>query len=127
MLTHQALERVQEHLQLHPGALAAVWRALLAAPSPDKADLEEVALMHARRELRQLNLRLPTLNPIAGLAPLMGLLETVVGMVKAFQQVAMAEGAVNPALLAQGFAKTHQSGMARRRFMCFCGKVESKA
>jgi biopolymer transport protein ExbB len=32
----------------------------------------------------------------------MGLLGTVVGMVKAFQQVATAEGAVNPALLASG-------------------------
>ena len=102
LLTHQALERAQAHLQLHPGALAAVWRALLAAPSHDKADLEEVALMHARRELRQLNLRLPTLHLIAGLAPLLGLLGTVVGMVKAFQQVATAAGAVNPALLASG-------------------------
>ena len=102
MLTHQALERAQAHLDGHSGALAAVWRALLAAPSHDKAVLEEVALMHARRELRQLNLRLPILNLIAGLGPLMGLLGTVVGMVKAFQQVAMAEGAVNPALLAGG-------------------------
>jgi biopolymer transport protein ExbB len=102
MLTHQALERAQAHLQAHSGALAAVLRALLAVPSHDKADLEDVALMHARRELRQLNTRLPTLHLIAGLAPLMGLLGTVVGMVKAFQQVATAEGAVNPALLASG-------------------------
>lgn len=81
-------------------ALAAVLRALLATPSYEKAGLEDVALMQARRELRQLNTRLPTLHLIAGLAPLMGLLGTVVGMVKAFQQVATAEGAVNPALLA---------------------------
>jgi biopolymer transport protein ExbB len=37
---------------------------------------------------------------IAGLALLLGLLGTVVGMVKALQQVVTAEGAVNSALLA---------------------------
>jgi biopolymer transport protein ExbB len=39
---------------------------------------------------------------IAGLSPLIGLLGTVVGMVKAFQQVATTQGAVDPSLLAGG-------------------------
>jgi biopolymer transport protein ExbB len=102
MATRQALDRAQAHLQLHTGALAAVLRALLAAQSHDETDLEDVAHMQARRELRRLNTRLPTLHLIAILAPLIGLLGTVVGMVKALQQVATAEGAVNPHLLASG-------------------------
>jgi biopolymer transport protein ExbB len=100
MVTRQALGRAQAHLQLHTGALAAVLRALLAAQSHDQTDLEDVVVIQARRELRRLNTRLPTLNLIAGLALLTGLLGTVVGMVQAFQQVATAQGVVNPNLLA---------------------------
>ena len=44
--------------------------------------------MEARRELGLLNQRLPALNLLAGLAPLLGLLGTVIGMIKDFQQVA---------------------------------------
>lgn len=90
------------HLRFFRGPLAAVLRAVLESRSRDKADLEEAALMEARRELRLLNLRLPVLSLLAGLAPLLGLLGTVIGMIKAFQQVALAQGAVNPAMLANG-------------------------
>ena len=44
--------------------------------------------MEARRELGLLNQRLPALNLLAGLAPLLGLLGTVIGMIKDFQQAA---------------------------------------
>ncbi len=85
-----------------PGPVAAVFRALLLAPPQSKADLEELAMMQARQEHRRLTRRLPLLNLIAGLAPLMGLLGTVVGMVRAFQTVATAQGPVNPSTLAGG-------------------------
>ncbi len=84
------------------GPVSAVFRALLLAPPQSKADLEELAMMQARQEHRRLTQRLPLLNLIAGLAPLMGLLGTVVGMVKAFQTVAAAQGPVNPSMLAGG-------------------------
>jgi biopolymer transport protein ExbB len=105
MITRQALDRAQAHLQLHTGALAAVLRALLAAPSHDETNLGDVARMQTRRELRRLNTRLPTLHLIAVLAPLIGLLGTGVGMVKAFQQVATAAGAVTPNLLTSGIGE----------------------
>ncbi len=85
-----------------PGPVAAVFRAILLAPPQSKADLEELAMMQARQEHRRLNRRLPLLNLIAGLAPLVGLLGTVVGMVRAFQTVATAQGPVNPSTLAGG-------------------------
>ncbi|HEY7712433.1 MAG TPA: MotA/TolQ/ExbB proton channel family protein, partial [Candidatus Entotheonella sp.] len=72
------------------------------AASRDRDALEELALHQARHELQRLSQRLPLLNLIAGLAPLVGLLGTVVGMVKAFQQVAAIQGAVHPGMLANG-------------------------
>jgi biopolymer transport protein ExbB len=86
----------------HPGPVAAVFAALLQQPSGEKADLEELAAMQGRKELQRLTRRLPLLYLIAGVAPLIGLLGTVLGLVKAFQKVAMAQGVVNPSLLADG-------------------------
>jgi hypothetical protein len=57
-----------------------------------RENLEEITTMQARQELQRLTGRLPLLSLIANLAPLVGLLGTVVGMVKAFQQVANAQG-----------------------------------
>lgn len=100
LVTRQDSDHAYAHLRSDTSPLASVFRALLLSFSQDKDDLEDLALMQARREMRRLNTRLPTL--IAGLAPLIGLLGTVVGMVRAFQQVASAQGAVNPSLLAGG-------------------------
>jgi biopolymer transport protein ExbB len=85
-----------------PGPVAAVFCELLLAPPQSKADLEELAMLQARQEHRRLTRRLPLLHLIAGLAPLLGLLGTVVGMVRAFQTVATAQGPVNPSTLASG-------------------------
>jgi biopolymer transport protein ExbB len=85
-----------------PGPVAAVFAALLQQPSGEKADLEELATIQGRKELQRLTRRLPLLYLIAGVAPLIGLLGTVMGLVKAFQKVAMAQGVVNPSLLADG-------------------------
>ena len=85
-----------------PGPVAAVFYALLRTPLTEKADLEEVATIQGRTELQRLTRRLSFLSLIAGLAPLIGLLGTVIGMVKAFQAVATSQGVVNPSLLAGG-------------------------
>ena len=102
MISRDDMAGAYAHVRFFRGPLAAVLRAVLESQSRDKADLEEAALMEARRELRLLNQRLPALGLLAGLAPLLGLLGTVIGMIKAFQQVAAAQGAVNPSMLANG-------------------------
>ena len=102
MISRDDMAGAYAHVRFFRGPLAAVLRAVLESQSREKADLEESALMEARRELRLLNQRLPALNLLAGLAPLLGLLGTVIGMIKAFQQVAAAQGAVNPSMLANG-------------------------
>jgi biopolymer transport protein ExbB len=102
MIARDDMAGAYAHLRFYREPLAAVLRAILESQSRKRRHLEEAALMEARRELRLLNLRLPVLGLLAGLAPLLGLLGTVIGMIKAFQQVAAAQGAVNPSMLASG-------------------------
>ena len=64
--------------------------------------LEEVISLAGSREITRLNRNLHLLELIARVAPLMGLLGTVLGMAAAFRQVAGARGAVDPSLLAGG-------------------------
>ena len=49
-----------------------------------------------------LRLHLRLLEVVASLAPLLGLLGTVLGMIEAFQQIAQAENAINPSTLSGG-------------------------
>jgi biopolymer transport protein ExbB len=102
LLLRSERDRALHRARKRPGPVAAVFAALLREPSGEKADLEELAAMQGSKELKRLTRRLPLLLLIAGMAPLIGLLGTVLGLVKAFQKVAMAQGVVNPSLLADG-------------------------
>lgn len=85
-----------------PGPVAAVLAEGLQHRGQDKALLEEVVSLRGAAELQRLNRRLHLLDLVGRLAPLVGLLGTVLGMVAAFRQVAAARGAVDPSLLAGG-------------------------
>ena len=53
-------------------------------------------------EVYKLEKNLPTLATIAGAAPMLGFLGTVIGMIRAFIAIAQEEGSVSPKLLSQG-------------------------
>jgi biopolymer transport protein ExbB len=53
-------------------------------------------------EIFKLEKNLPTLATIAGAAPMMGFLGTVIGMVEAFISISQEEGSVSPKLLSSG-------------------------
>ncbi|MGX4643232.1 MotA/TolQ/ExbB proton channel family protein [Massilia sp. SYSU DXS3249] len=59
----------------------------------------------ASRELRQHQQRAYPLAVVATIAPIIGLLGTVIGMVESFHAIAYAGGMGNPALLAGGISK----------------------
>ena len=84
------------------GPVAAVLAEGIRHREGDRALLEESVSFRGAVELQRLNKRLHVIELIGRLAPLVGLLGTVMGMVKAFQKVAGAQGAVDPALLAGG-------------------------
>ena len=54
------------------------------------------------QEANRLEAKMDWLATVAGVAPLLGFLGTVTGMIDAFQQIQNMEGQVNPSLLAGG-------------------------
>lgn len=67
-----------------------------------KWKLEEKLSLIGREELNKLGRHIRGLEVIATISPLMGLLGTVLGMVKAFSKVAQLKGQVDPSVLAGG-------------------------
>lgn len=67
-----------------------------------RGELERAAAQAAVREVRRLERGLPTLGLIAGVAPLLGLLGTVTGMIEAFRAIEALGGRVNASVLAGG-------------------------
>ncbi len=74
----------------------------LNVTEPDRETLEMVLVHGVEREMSQLGKRLGTLAVLANVAPLLGLLGTVFGMIKAFMVVQDMGGSVNAAALAGG-------------------------
>lgn len=96
------IEAAQELATRAPGPVAAVLADGLRHRGVARDLMEEVISLRGAAELKRLNQHLHILELIGRLAPLMGLLGTVLGMVAAFRQVAAARGAVDPSLLAGG-------------------------
>ncbi|MEW6487126.1 MAG: MotA/TolQ/ExbB proton channel family protein [Thermodesulfobacteriota bacterium] len=67
-----------------------------------RAELEKAVSHTASREVRRLERFLPTLALIAQVAPLLGLLGTVTGMIEAFRAIEALGGKVNASVLAGG-------------------------
>lgn len=94
----QALDLAKET----SGPIAAVLAVGLLYRGEPKELIEEEICLAGSKELQRLHKRLHVLDLIGRLAPLMGLLGTVLGMVAAFRQVAGAKGVVDPSMLAGG-------------------------
>lgn len=73
----------------------------LASRTP-RAVLDDDLEWRGNAEIADMSSSLRALELIAMVSPLLGLLGTVLGMIQAFQELALAEGAANAALLAAG-------------------------
>jgi biopolymer transport protein ExbB len=96
------LAPAQQQCKLHPSVLATVLYAGMSEidggwPATEKAMEDMVAEQSAR-----LFRRIEYLSVIGNIAPMLGLLGTVIGMVVAFRQVAVTQGAARAADLAEG-------------------------
>ena len=95
---HQALELCKES----KGPVGRLLSAGLFYKNSPKWKLEETLSVMGQEEINDMGKNIRTLEVIAAIAPLMGLLGTVLGMVQAFNKVAEYKGQVNPSLLAGG-------------------------
>ena len=84
------------------GPVAALSFAAITSPDKSLSALEELLSTSGSLELQRLNERLHVLELIGRIAPLIGLLGTVLGMVEAFRSLAEIKGVVDPSLLAGG-------------------------
>ncbi len=91
----------------NPSEKNALGRILLAAHAEDVPDAETLELRMGEavmREIPRINAYIPILKIIAAVAPLMGLLGTVTGMILTFQAITLF-GAGDPRLMAGGISQ----------------------
>ena len=67
-----------------------------------RADIKEMIEDYGRQEVPSLERYLTTLGTIASISPLLGLLGTVVGLLRVFEAIAQEGGVPNPAILSGG-------------------------
>ncbi len=88
-----------------PGPIAHIIKAGILKHDRSKPEIREAVEEAAQLEIPRLEKHLPILSTIAHIAPLLGLLGTVTGMIKSFQVIqmkALAMAPVNPGDLAGG-------------------------
>lgn len=98
-------ERGLAYCREHPTALARVMQPALArfgAPFLEREKLVEDA---GQREVRQMSANLRPLTVIYMIAPLLGLLGTVWGIIIAFSEIALGDAQGRPELLANGISQ----------------------
>ncbi|MBF0352355.1 MAG: MotA/TolQ/ExbB proton channel family protein [SAR324 cluster bacterium] len=71
----------------------------------DQEDREHYLSIKMMKLQRELLRYLPLLKLVASIAPLLGLLGTILGMIQAFDSIATSHGPVSPALIANGISQ----------------------
>ena len=103
MVKQDSPSAARDYCEGHPIPVAAVAQAVLSQPG-DRADKER-ALQHAIQEqIRDLETYVPMLGTIASSAPFVGLLGTVIGIIRAFADIARNVGG-GPEVVASGIAE----------------------
>ena len=103
--TEQRFDELGQVLKEDGSTLARVIGCVLEHRHQPYAIVSRVAGDFASAELRQHQQKAYALAIVATVAPIVGLLGTVLGMVEAFNVIAFSEGMGNPALLAGGISK----------------------
>lgn len=99
--------RLQEAIEIcdeTQGPVARIMKAGILRHNRSKEDIREAIEDAGHLEIPRLERYLSALATCANIAPLLGLLGTVAGMIKAFAQIQYRGGDVNPADLAEGIS-----------------------
>lgn len=101
----QRLDRVElRHIRMS-SPLGAIVAAALGNPDDRREAVQERVEQAGRKVVHDLEKYLNTLGTIAAIAPYLGLLGSVLGMIKVFSTFSAASGSGNPALLAGGLSE----------------------
>jgi len=98
-------ERIDEAIDLAratPGPIAKITIAGLAKHNRPREEIKDSIEAAAQSEIYHLERNLGILGTVAAIAPLIGFLGTVTGMIKAFMQVQSLGGSVDASVLAGG-------------------------
>lgn len=90
--------------QGHPSAMARIYHAGLNISGHSRQEIKEVIQEVGRREAAGLEKYLSVLATVASIAPLLGLLGTVSGMIKTFDLISF-YGVGNPGTMASGISE----------------------
>jgi len=102
LLVKAQMSEAVDYCARTPGPLANVLRKGIARRARNKKEMEETISNAAKEEIFYLERRLGVLATIAGVAPLLGFLGTVTGMIRAFMEIQRLGGNVNSTVLAGG-------------------------
>jgi biopolymer transport protein ExbB len=97
-----AQNRVESYLTALQGPDARIMQAICRARAEGIMDLDSVASRYGSAELVKMERGFRTLSILGHTAPLLGLLGTIIGMIKAFMVIEMAGGRVDSQALAGG-------------------------
>ncbi len=104
-LRHGKVLEAMQLVKRGRGPVSAVLTAAIAACDRPKDEIRERAEAVGRQEVFRMERRLNVLDAIVTLAPLLGLLGTVTGIIRSFRILALAQGVDQPAALSSGIAE----------------------
>jgi len=96
------MDEARRACEMATGPVAAIFRAGLSRADQSEERIRQAIQEAGEREVSALEKHVGSLATIAGGAPLLGFLGTVVGMIQAFQQIERLGGNVNASVLAGG-------------------------
>ncbi|MCK8824250.1 MotA/TolQ/ExbB proton channel family protein [Fuchsiella alkaliacetigena] len=105
LIANSNLSKAKKMVKAARGPVAAMVEQGLEGYGEDKATVREYVKLGGENEIRKMEKRLRILDFIATIAPLLGLLGTVIGIINSFNILAGAQGMAGPGALSVGIAQ----------------------
>jgi biopolymer transport protein ExbB len=102
MYSNEGVKAAYRYCNLNPSVISNIFKSGLRNSGRNYLELQEALESTGNVEIKKIEANLNILGTIAGVAPLMGFLGTVTGMIKAFMQIQQLGGGVDASVLAGG-------------------------
>jgi biopolymer transport protein ExbB len=102
LLREQKIPEATTLCKRHQSTMTRILLVAILNYDRPKAEIKEMIEEHGRQEVPILERYLTSLGTIASISPFLGLLGTVVGLLKVFEAIAQTGGVTNAAVLSEG-------------------------